>query len=162
MAEHWIPNPAVGGSSPSARDRHVTIQLDLKMLVSGYKTKQGRPSRQIALCVSTGCLSWLTIQIASMFVARQAGLFWLTLCISASVVSALLSMFILEKPKFSDFLISVQSEIDKVTWPSTEEVKRATLVVLVLIISMACVMFFFDLVWQWVFQVIGFLQIYRR
>ncbi len=132
------------------------------MLTSGYKKKQGRPSRQIALCVVTSCLAWLTIQIASIFVARQAGIFWLSLCITASVVSVLVSMLILEKPKFSDFLISVQSEIDKVTWPSTAEVKRATLVVLVLIISMACVMFLFDLVWQWVFQVIGFLQIYRR
>jgi len=132
------------------------------MLTSGYKKKQGRPSRQIALCVVTSCLAWLTIQIASIFVARQAGIFWLSLCITASIVSALVSLLILEKPKFSDFLISVQSEIDKVTWPSTAEVKRATLVVLVLIISMACVMFLFDLVWQWVFQVIGFLQIYRR
>lgn len=132
------------------------------MLVSGYKRKQGRPSRQIALCVLTGCFAWLTIQIASMFVAKQSGIFWLSLCISACAVSAFVSMFILEKQKLSDFLISVQSEIDKVTWPSTAEVKRATLVVLVLIISMACVMFFFDLIWQWVFQVIGFLQIYRR
>ena len=132
------------------------------MLTSGYKKKQGRPSRQIALCVVTSCLAWLTIQIASIFVARQAGIFWLSLCITASIVSALVSLLILEKPKFSDFLISVQSEIDKVTWPSTAEVKRATLVVLVLIISIACVMFLFDLVWQWVFQVIGFLQIYRR
>ncbi|MEQ1933151.1 MAG: preprotein translocase subunit SecE, partial [Fimbriimonadaceae bacterium] len=65
-------------------------------------------------------------------------------------------------PRWADFLISVQAEIDRVTWPSVVEVKRATVVVLVLITSMAVVMFCFDLIWQWVFQVIGFLQIYRR
>ena len=131
-------------------------------LSSGYKRKQGRPSRQIALCVATSCLSWLAIQIASVFVIKQSGAIWLGICVVAIVVSGIVSSITLEKPRFSDFLISVQSEIDKITWPSTSEVKRATLVVLFLIASMACVMFIFDVVWQWVFQVLGFLQIYRR
>ena len=71
-------------------------------------------------------------------------------------------MVFLNKSKWADFLISVQAEIDKVTWPSGIEVKRATVVVLALITSMAIVMFCFDFIWQWAFQVIGFLQIYRR
>ena len=132
------------------------------MSVTSYKKNQGRPARQIALCVVAACVSWLLISVAAMLVRKQVGIQWLGICISVIAVSAWASMVLLNRPRWADFLISVQAEIDKVTWPSVEEVKRATVVVLVLITSMAVVIFCFDLIWQWVFQVIGFLQIYRR
>ena len=163
MAEHWIPNPAVGGSSPSARDRvNKSSWIITTMMPIGYKKKQGKPSRQIALCALSGCLAWLLIQVFSVFVGRQSGVLWLLTCVAMVVASLVVSLSLLGRPKSADFLISVQAEIDKVTWPSLSEVKRATVVVLVLIVAMAAVMFTFDLVWQWFFQVIGFLQIYRR
>ena len=68
-------------------------------------------------------------------------------------------MAILNRPRWADFLISVQAEIDKVTWPSKAEVHKHTLVVLVLLVSMSVIVFAFDIVWQWVFKTIGFLQI---
>lgn len=129
---------------------------------TSYKKNQGRPSRQVALCVVAACLSWLLISVASLFVAKQIGIQWLGICVVAIIVSVIGSMIVLSRPKFADFLISVQAEIDKITWPSGDEVKRATVVVLVLITTMAVLIFCFDLIWQWVFQVIGFLQIYRR
>ncbi|MFN0058546.1 MAG: preprotein translocase subunit SecE [Planctomycetota bacterium] len=132
------------------------------MILPGYKRKQGKTARQISLCAASGCLSWILIQFSSLFVVRQAGTFWLALCVLEIVLSLVVSLLILEKPRAADFLISVQSEVDRITWPSSEEVKRATLVVLVLITSMACTIFAFDMLWQWVFQVIGFLQIHRR
>ena len=132
------------------------------MSVTSYKKNQGRPARQIALCIVAACVSWLAISICAMFVRRQIGVQWLGVCIGVIVVSVWLSMVLLNRPRWADFLISVQAEVDKVTWPSTGEVKQATAVVLILITSMAVVIFCFDLIWQWVFQVIGFLQIYRR
>lgn len=163
MAEHWIPNPAVGGSSPSARDCvNKSSWIVTTMISSGYKKKQGKPSRQIAVCALAGCLAWLLIQVCSVFVSRQTGVLWLLTCVTMIVVSLVAAFAFISRAKVADFLISVQSEIDKVTWPSLSEVKRATVVVLVLIVAMAVVMFTFDLVWQWFFQVTGFLQIYRR
>ncbi len=132
------------------------------MISSGYKKKQGKPSRQIAVCALAGCLAWLLIQVCSVFVSRQTGVLWLLTCVTMIVVSLVAAFAFISRAKVADFLISVQSEIDKVTWPSLSEVKRATVVVLVLIVAMAVVMFTFDLVWQWFFQVTGFLQIYRR
>lgn len=132
------------------------------MPVIGYKKHQGRPTRQIALCAVASSLSWLLISVLSIFVRRQAGFQWLGGCIGVVFVCVWISMVLLNKSKWADFLISVQAEIDKVTWPSGVEVKRATVVVLALITSMAIVMFCFDFIWRWAFQVIGFLQIYRR
>lgn len=132
------------------------------MAVTAYKKNQGRPSRQIALCVLIAAISWLLISVSALFVRRQSGIQWLGVCVLVIGVAAWLSVMLLNRPRWADFLISVQSEIDKVTWPSTQEVRRATIVVLVLISSMAVVIFCFDLIWQWVFELVGFLQIFRR
>ena len=129
------------------------------MLVTTYKKNQGRPARQIALCVVVACLSWLLIEVAAMFVRRQVGIQWLGICVLVIAAVAWVSAVLLNRPRWADFLISVQAEIDKVTWPSNLEVRRSTVVVLVLIVSMAVVIFCFDLIWQWVFKIIGFLQI---
>jgi preprotein translocase subunit SecE len=128
------------------------------MALTTYKKTQGRPTRQIALCVVIASLSWLLIQVASMFVRRQVGIGWLSICIAVVGLAGLVSVVLLNRPRWADFLISVQAEIDKVTWPSKSEVHKATIVVLVLLVSMAIVIFMFDLIWQWVFKAIGFLQ----
>ena len=61
-------------------------------------------------------------------------------------------------PKFSDFLISVEAEMTKVSWPSRAELYRASLVVVVVIFLMAVLLFGFDLFWRWLFQLIGVLK----
>lgn len=129
------------------------------MGLTNYKKTQGRPTRQIALCVVVASLSWLLISVAALFVRRQVGIGWLSICIGAIVVAGIISVAILNRPRWADFLITVQAEIDKVTWPSKAEVHKSTLVVLILLVVVAGAVFLFDVVWQWVFKTIGFLQI---
>lgn len=129
------------------------------MGLTNYKKTQGRPTRQIALCVVIASLSWLLISVAALFVRRQVGIGWLSICIIAIGVAGAISVALLNRPRWADFLISVQAEIDKVTWPSKSEVHKHTLVVLVLLVSIAAIVFAFDIVWQWVFKTIGFLQV---
>ncbi len=132
------------------------------MSVTAYKKNQGRPTRQIALCAVVAVLSWFLIQVTTLFWKKQSGLPWLGMTVLAIGGSAFISVVLLNRPKWADFLISVQQEIDRVTWPSMLEVKRATIVVLFLLASMSVLIFGFDLVWQWVFELIGFLQISKR
>jgi preprotein translocase subunit SecE len=61
-------------------------------------------------------------------------------------------------PKFADFLVSVESELEKVTWPSRHEVIQATIVVLVAMFSLGVFLFLIDLLWTWLFSVIGFTE----
>lgn len=129
------------------------------MAMTNYKKSQGRPTRQIALCVVIASLSWLLISVVALFVRRQVGIGWLSLCVLVVAVAGFISVAILNRPRWADFLISVQGEIDKVTWPSKSEVHKHTIVVLILLVSMAVIVFGFDIVWQWVFKTIGFLQI---
>ena len=59
-------------------------------------------------------------------------------------------------PKFADFLIAVEAEMDKVTWSSRSELYRATIVVVATMFTMAILLFLYDQIWLWFFRLIGF------
>jgi preprotein translocase subunit SecE len=63
-------------------------------------------------------------------------------------------------PKFADFLISVEGEMNKVSWPSKGELIRSSIVVIVVIALLAAVLFFYDIFWQFIFgdRVLGILR----
>ncbi len=52
-------------------------------------------------------------------------------------------------PTFADFLISVEGEMNKVSWPSRAELFRASLVVILVIFFLAAVLFCYDLLLRW-------------
>jgi len=49
-------------------------------------------------------------------------------------------------PRFADFLISVEAEMNKVSWPSRGELFRASMVVIVVIFLLTAILFTYDLV----------------
>jgi preprotein translocase subunit SecE len=51
-----------------------------------------------------------------------------------------------------------ESGLEKVTWPSRHEVIQATIVVLVAMFSLGVFLFLIDLLWTWLFSVIGFTE----
>ncbi len=60
-------------------------------------------------------------------------------------------------PRFADFLISVEAEMAKVSWPTRKELFRSSVVVLVTILLLTAVLFVFDLAWR--FLLIDLLKI---
>ncbi|MGA2067139.1 MAG: preprotein translocase subunit SecE [Thermoguttaceae bacterium] len=58
-------------------------------------------------------------------------------------------------PGFADFLISVEAEMNKVSWPSRGELFRASLVVLLTILFLGFILAAMDLVWIKVFWILG-------
>jgi preprotein translocase subunit SecE len=60
-------------------------------------------------------------------------------------------------PKFADFLIAVEAEMNKVSWPSRGELYRASLVVLFVIFALAVVLFAYDAFWSGLFRGLGIL-----
>ncbi|MFO0869246.1 MAG: preprotein translocase subunit SecE [Pirellulales bacterium] len=61
-------------------------------------------------------------------------------------------------PRFADFLIAVEAEMNKVSWPSRGELYRSSFVVIFVLFSLSAVLFGFDVVWRVVFQLIGVVQ----
>jgi len=57
-------------------------------------------------------------------------------------------------PPFADFLIAVETEMTKVSWPSVDEVVRSSAVVIFLIFALAAILAAYDLFWWFVLRAI--------
>ncbi len=65
---------------------------------------------------------------------------------------------VVEYPPFVEFLIATEAEMNKVSWTSRDELKRATTVVLVTVALMAVFLFGVDFLWQFLLKMIGVLR----
>ena len=63
------------------------------------------------------------------------------------VIGILLCYRLVNLPKFADFLIAVEAEMVKVSWPTWPELVKSSIVVLVVIIGLAAVLWSYDLFW---------------
>ncbi|MDR3183235.1 MAG: preprotein translocase subunit SecE [Planctomycetaceae bacterium] len=57
--------------------------------------------------------------------------------------------------RFADFLIAVEAEMVKVSWPGPAELHSSTIVVLAVFVLFAAMIYFFDLVWVFLFKLTG-------
>lgn len=60
-------------------------------------------------------------------------------------------------PRFADFLISVEAEMTKVSWPTRNDLVHTSSVVMFVIFGLAGILFFYDLIWQWLLKLLGVL-----
>jgi preprotein translocase subunit SecE len=65
-------------------------------------------------------------------------------------IGAWLAFRIVNLPRFADFLISVEAEMNKVSWPSRAELFRASMVVIIVIFLLTAILFTYDLVLKYV------------
>lgn len=127
---------------------------------SVYKPNQGRIVRQLTalavwVIVALGC--WrLYGSLRGVF---EVGTYmtYLTPGIPAVLLAAGLwfGFRVVNWPRFADFLIAVEAEMNKVTWPGKDELIRASIVVMFTIFFLAVALFLFDIVWQAFFDFIG-------
>jgi preprotein translocase subunit SecE len=62
------------------------------------------------------------------------------------------SFRMVQTPSFADFLIAVEGEMNKVSWPSRGELFRASIVVMFVIFFMAAILFLYDYILTWVMR----------
>lgn len=62
------------------------------------------------------------------------------------------SFRVVNMPNFADFLIAVEAEMNKVSWPTRVELLRASVVVLLLIFTLAFVLAGYDFLWSLFFR----------
>jgi len=59
---------------------------------------------------------------------------------------------IVNLPTFADFLIAVEAEMNKVSWPSQTELIRASMVVIILMFGLTVVLFGYDVILAWILK----------
>lgn len=119
-----------------------------------YKRNQGRICRQltfaaIAITIALG-LYRLSLELIDYGIGVQYTIPGILLLLGLWVAFRIVNV-----PAFADFMIAVEAEMNKVTWPTRPELLRGSGVVLVTIISLSAVLFFFDFFWKFVFTKTG-------
>ncbi len=123
-----------------------------------YKPNQGRMVRQftffgIAIIAAFGCITLANGPMGFSGKSLQVGVPLAVWALSVWVAFRAVNM-----PRFADFLVSVESELEKVTWPVRQEVAQATVVVLATMFSLGFFLFVVDIVWQRLFKFIRFIE----
>lgn len=139
-------NSMVSGSS--GQFLHGLLRTDL------YKRTQGKITRQVT-CIVIWVVFFLGAwRLYESMISVQPA-------IRYGVPAVLLAVGLwvgyraVNDPTFADFLIAVEAEMNKVSWPSQAELLRASLVVIVLIFGLTVVLFAYDLVLSWVLRQLG-------
>lgn len=130
--------------------------------VSIYKRNQGKVARQVtfaALAIALLLGVWRLSQLLPIWFGgggspvgeSLGGVDLGVLRIGVPAVIGLLAAWvcyrIVNVPRFADFLIAVESEMTKVSWPSKDEVIRSSAVVIFLIFALAAILAGYDLFW---------------
>lgn len=127
-----------------------------------YKRSQGRIARQVTfgvLAVTFALAAW-RLWVLTMDWHPGQSLGASDRLIRGLVVGAFafvgwwVSFRLVNMPAFADFLIAVEAEMNKVSWPTRTELIRSSLVVIFLMVFMAVLLVAYDFFWQWLLQIL--------
>ena len=136
-----------------AKDKAISSGSMLHELwqVGVYKRSQGRITRQITFGVFAAVVlfgAWRLYQ----FMIDTRDVYQYATFSGTLLVGLWLSYRAVNYPPFADFLISVEGELNKVSWPSRSELWKSALVVIIVIFSMAFLLYFYDFFWVFIFK----------
>ena len=125
---------------------------------SFYKRNQGRLARQLTavgllLLIFFGLWSLSQGPLVAYGIGVRVGIPTLVFAVAAWVVFRAVNY-----PRFTDFLISVQAEMDKVSWSTWPELRRATAVVVGTMFVLGAVLFVYDQFWVFLLRFLKILQ----
>jgi preprotein translocase subunit SecE len=137
------------------KEKSMTAGAFLRELfqASIYKRNQGRIARQVTCAVV-----WVAVALAAWRIWINLGAdsslrSWI--CPGLLFVGFWLGYRLVNMPAFADFLIAVEAEMNKVSWPSRGELLRRSAGGILVIFLLAAILFGFDIFWQQVFVFIG-------
>jgi preprotein translocase subunit SecE len=132
---------------------------------SVYKRSQGRVTRQLTFAALAGTLAiavWRLAQLLPLWFAVAPGTapspdigvvrFLVPGLLMAA--GAWLCFRLVNVPRFADFLIAVESEMAKVSWPTVDQVIRSSIVIIFLMFALAAILAAYDLFWWFVLRAV--------
>jgi len=149
--------PAKGGPAGDSKSRFAPFLANLTQ-TNLYKPLQGKQAR-LWTAVALGLI--VVFGLRELFESlkdRTTTVYAFGIPTLVGVVLAWLTFRLLQYPPFVEFLIATEAEMNKVSWTSRDDLKRATTVVLVTVALMAVFLFGVDWVWSNLLQMIGVLR----
>jgi preprotein translocase subunit SecE len=153
------PDTNRGLSEPKKKKRGMTTSTFWReMFTAGvYKRQQGRIARQVtfgAMLAVFGIGCWRM----SQYLVSAGALLQIGIPLALFAVGVWVAYRLVNYPAFADFLIAVEAEMAKVSWPTKIELFRSSVVVILTIFGLAAILAIYDLVWH---QLLVWLQVIR-
>jgi preprotein translocase subunit SecE len=124
-----------------------------------YKRTQGRITRRVTCVFLAGTFVIAAWQLTKWLdVGYQSGAVVYGIPLVLVIFGIWASYRIVNLPRFADFLIAVEAEMNKVSWPSRTELVRSSLVVIFVIFFLAFVLYGFDFLWRGLFKFLHILE----
>jgi preprotein translocase subunit SecE len=118
-----------------------------------YKRSQGRITRQVTFAVLAIVIALGLARLSTILTSW--GTHWQYALPGALLAIGLWGAYrMVNVPAFADFLIAVEAEMNKVSWPTRTELFRASMVVLIMIFSLAAVLAVYDVLWRVLLQML--------
>lgn len=114
-----------------------------------YKRNQGRMTRQLTVAGIVAVVAFGAYTLYQGPLLEQPPPVRLGVPLVLVAISAWTAFRLVNFPRFADFLISVEAEVDKVTWSSWNELRRATIVVIGTMVFLAVFLFVADRLWYY-------------
>jgi preprotein translocase subunit SecE len=118
-----------------------------------YKRSQGRIARQVtfaALWIGVALGAWRL----SVFGVDSGHTMQYYVPAAVFAIGTWLTFRLVNVPGFADFLIAVEAEMNKVSWPTRGELFRSSMVVIFCIFFLAAILYAYDLFWTMLLQVL--------
>lgn len=146
-----------GGPAAESKGRFAPFLANL-LQANLYKPLQGKQAR-LWTAVALGLVIVFGLrEIYDSLEGRTSKLATFGWPVGIGIALGWLTFRILQYPPFVEFLIATEAEMNKVSWTSRDDLKRATTVVLVTVLFMAIFLFGVDTVWSLLLRAIGVLR----
>lgn len=122
-----------------------------------YKRSQGRIARQVTLAAIIVLVAFGAWSLHVYLAGRVDPSVRYGVPLGVLVAGMWFGYRLVNMPGFADFLIAVEAEMNKVSWPTRTELFRSVVVVLVTIIGLAIVLWAYDVLWQVLLRALGVL-----
>jgi preprotein translocase subunit SecE len=126
------------------------------MQVGVYKRSQGRIMRQVTFASLVVIVAMGLLRLSTMLAGKGLGFqFGLPLVLLA--IFLWIAYRLVNLPAFADFLIAVEAEMNKVSWPSRSELIRSSLVMIIMIFALGFMLAGMEFFWRLLLLGLGIL-----
>jgi preprotein translocase subunit SecE len=142
-----------------AREKNITASpLFSELFHLGlYKPSQGKMVRRVtwaALAIAVLVGAWRL----SIVLSQKGDVLKFAVPTLVAAAGVWIAFRAVNMPRFADFLIAVEAELNKVSWPSRGELIRSTIVVLFTIIVLTVVLYGYDILWSLLLRALGVIE----
>lgn len=124
-----------------------------------HKRTQGKLVRQVTGYAIAGVVAVGSYTLAQSLLLGSPPAVRIGIPVGITLLGCWIGFRLVNYLPFAEFLISVEAEMERVSWTGKDELYRATVVVIGMMLMMGVVLYAYDLIWIQVLRFLGLLRV---